>query len=310
MKVLGGLKRMVILVLAAMLFLVGGVGNIGVASAAEVPDYRIQISPMVLDIELKPGETTEAKFKVQNTGNKTFDYQMGVRPFNVVDESYSQDVSTETKYNYITDWITFSEPSGTIEADHEVEMTLTVKVPKDVPAGGQYAMVTAALLEPGSDGEGSGVSAEVQVGMLVYSKNVEGETRQTGNIVENKVPSFMFAPPIHATSVVENTGNVHAEATYIMQVYPLFGGEEVYSNEESPEKRTILPETRRLNTMSWGGAPQLGIFKVKQTVKFSGEESVTEKVVFICPLWFLFIILAIIFLAIFWIVSRARGRKE
>lgn len=310
MKVLGGLKRSVGLVVALALLLVSGASVVGSVSAVETPDYQIQISPAKIELDLKPGETTETKFKVQNTGNKTFDYQMGVRPFSVSGDDYRQDLSTETKFNDIAKWISFSEPEGTIEADHEVEITLVVKVPEDVPAGGQYAMVTAGMIEPASENSGSGITAEKQVGMLVYSKNVEGETRQTGNIVENKVPSFMFAPPIHATSVVENTGNVHAEATYIMQVYPLFGGEEVYSNEESPEKRTILPETRRLNTMSWDGAPQLGIFKVKQTVKFSGEESVTEKVVFICPLWFLFIILAIIFLAIFWIVSRARGRKE
>lgn len=310
MKVLGGFKRIANMFLAAMMVLLGGVSIVGHARAAEIPDYQIQISPVKIELDLKPGKTSEAKFKVQNTGNKTFDYRMGVRPFSVSGDDYKQDINSETKYNDIVKWISFSEPEGTIEADHEVEMTITVKVPKDVPAGGQYAMVTAGMIEPASESAGSGITAEKQVGMLVYSKNVEGETRQAGKIVENKVPSFMFAPPIQATSVVENTGNVHADATYVMQVYPLFSDEEVYSNEESPETRTILPETRRLNTMSWDGAPQLGIFKVKQTVKFLGEESVTEKMVFICPLWFLFIILAIIFLAIFWIVSRTRSRKE
>lgn len=132
----------------------------------------------------------------------------------------------------------------------------------------------------------------------------------TGSIVDAKVPSFMFTPPIRTTSVVENTGNVHADATYIMQVYPLFGDEEVYSNEEHPEVRTILPDTRRLNTLTWDGAPQLGIFRVKQTVKFLDDVKELEKLVFICPIWFLLIVLVLIFLAVFWIVSRTRGRKE
>ena len=67
-----------------------------------------------------------------------------------------------------------------------------------------------------------------------------------------------------------------------------------------------------MNTISWDGAPHLGIFKVKQTVKFLGETKTTEKLVFICPIWLLFIILAIIFLIIFLIVNRAikGGRKE
>lgn len=177
-----------------------------------------------------------------------------------------------------------------------------------MPLGGQYAAILVKMKE-NSDGDGNIVMAEKQLGLIVYS-SVAGQTRKEGSVVENKVPSFMFAPPISVTSVVENTGNVHADATYILQVYPFFGGEEVYTNEENPEKRTILPETRRLNTITWEGAPQLGLFKVKQTVKFLDQTSVTEKVLFICPIWFLLIVLAIIFLVIFWIVTRVRGRKD
>lgn len=283
----------------------------GVVSAAEgdQPDYRIQISPVRLELDLKPGKVTEAKFKVQNTGTKEFNYELSTAPFSVSDENYNQDLSSTSSYTYIKDWITFSSDKGTIPAGGEAEITAKVNVPKDVPAGGQYGVIFARMKEP-DNGEVGGVKAEKQVGVLVYSKNVEGNTRLEGNIVENKVPSFMFTPPIRATSIVENKGNVHTDATYTLQVFPLFGGEEVYTNEDNPETRIILPETRRLNTMSWDGAPQLGIFRVKQTVKFMDKTDVTEKIVFICPLWFLFIILAIIFLAIFWIVSRTRGRKE
>lgn len=278
------------------------------AAEDDKPDYRIQVSPVKLELDLKPGVTTTTNFKVQNTGKKEFGFELSTGPFSVSDENYTQDLATVTNYTNIKDWITFSTSKGTIPAGGEEEITVEVKVPKDIPAGGQYGVIFARMKE--DSGETGGIKSEKQVGILVYSKNVEGNTHKEGEIVENKVPSFMFAPPIQATSIVSNTGNVHADAMYILQVFPLFGGEEVYTNEEHPETRTILPETRRLNTMSWDGAPQLGIFRVKQTVKFLDKTSVTEKIVFICPLWFLFIILAIIFLAIFWIVSRVRNRKK
>ncbi len=305
MRVFKGLVRFI----AVLGVLAGGffVANGGVI-AADVPDYRIQVSPTNLSIDLTPGKVSTTEFKVQNTGAKKFDYKLLTGPYSVVGDEYKQDLTTDTNYTYIKDWITFSVDGGTLEPGSEVKVKLTVNVPKDAPAGGQYATVFARMLEP--EGEAGGLKAEQQIGMIVYSKNVEGDTRLEGGVIENKVPSFMFAPPISATSIVENKGNVHAEATYTLQVYPLFGNEEVYTNEENPEKRTILPETRRLNTMSWDGAPQLGIFRVKQTVKFLDDTKVTEKLVFICPLWFLFVVLAIIFLAIFWIVSRVRGRGK
>jgi len=276
--------------------------------AEDIPEYRIQVSPAKVDLDLSPGVETTTKFRVQNTGTKEFDFELSTAPYSVVDENYTQDLSATSGYTNIKDWMTFSTNKGTVSAGGEEEITVKVKVPKDVPAGGQYGVILARMIEPKK--EGGGISSEKQVGILVYSKNVAGNTRREGEVVENKVPSFMFAPPIQATSIVSNTGNVHASATYDLQVFPLFGNEEVYTNEEHPETRTILPETRRLNTMSWDGAPQLGIFRVKQTVKFLDKTSITEKIVFICPLWFLFIILAIIFLAIFWIVSRVRSRKK
>jgi len=295
----------VILVLFGVVFCAGSV----LAVEEEVPEYRIQVSPAKMELDLEPGEKVSKKFKIQNTGTKDFGFELSTGPFSVVDENYTQDLNLVTKYNDMKDWITFSETEGTVEAGKSVEVTATVTVPKDVPSGGQYAVILAKMIEPVNE-DASGIIPEKQVGMLVYAKNIDGNTRREGGILENKVPSFMFAPPVSATSIVENTGNVHMEAGYVLQVYPLFGGEEVYTNEENPTTLIILPETRRLNTMTWEGSPQLGIFKVKQTVKFLGQDSVTEKVVFICPIWFLLIILALIFLVVFWIVSRVRGRKE
>lgn len=156
---------------------------------------------------------------------------------------------------------------------------------------------------------GSAFKLTQQVGFRVLA-SIDGTTRKTASITDNKVPGFIFNPPITVSSVVNNSGNIHAKATYVLQVFPLFGDEEVYTNEENPVELTILPETKRYNELSWDDAPHLGIFRVKQTVKIFDEVSVTEKLVFLCPIWFLFIVLLLIFCVIFWIVSRVRSRRK
>ncbi len=309
MKVFKGLGN---LVLAACLVCCGLFAGVNAAYALdESPDYYLKASPTSIRLnELKPGETVTEQFRVLNGGAKDFEYELSAAPYSVSTEQYKEDFATETKYNDIAKWITFSKDKGSLAAGDTEEIEITVKVPKDVPAGGQYAAILVKMVAPGSEQDGGvGFGTEQQVGIIVYA-DVDGQTRKEGSISDVKVNGFLFNPPITATSVVENTGNVHAEATYILQVYPLFGGEEVYTNEEQPEVRVILPETRRFNQISWDGAPQLGAFRVKQTVKFLGKEEVVEKMVFLCPLWFLFIILVLIFLIVFWIVSRVRGRKE
>lgn len=284
----------------------------GLASAVEIPDYRLQVTPSFNEISqaLKPGETYNGKFKVQNTGSKEFRYEIDFSPYSIADENYNIDSNTESDYTELAKWITVNKNSGSIAAGEELEIEYTIRVPRDVAAGGQYALINVKMLtDDGEKAEGSAFKVVQQVGFRVLA-SIDGNTRKTGEVLENKVPGFIFNPPIKVSSVVSNTGNVHTKATYVLQVFPLFGGEEVYTNEENPVELTILPETKRYNELSWEGAPHLGIFRVKQTVKIFDQVKTTEKLVFLCPIWFLFIVLLLIFCVIFWIVSRVRNRRK
>ena len=239
-------------------------GVMPVSADGEKPDYRLQISPVRLDLDLEPGTTSTGTFEVQNSGLKAYDFVLGVDPYSVTDENYSIDSETRTAYTDIVDWITFSQNEGHVEPNQNQEITVTVTVPDDVPAGGQYAMIYAEMVR-NDEPESTGVAVNHRVALLVFSE-VEGNTRREGQVLETKIPTILFNPPITATSLVENTGNVHATAYYTLQVFPLFSDEEVYTNEENPATLTILPETQRFNSISWDGAPQLGIFRVRETV--------------------------------------------
>lgn len=279
------------------------------AADEKIPDYRLQISPVKVDVgDMEPGQSYTGTLRVQNTGKNAFDYRMSVVPFAVKDEQYTQDYGNPTPYNDIVEWVKFSKETGHLEPNTQDEVAYTITVPADVPAGGQYAILMAEIDNKEVDGV-TGVNIVRRVGTALYS-NVHGNTRKEGKVLENKVPSFRFNPPITATSIVENTGNTHTDAKYVLQVYPLFSDEEVYTNEEKPATLTILPDTRRFNEISWPGSPHLGIFKVRQTVTIWDQTTTTEKIVFLCPIWFIFIVLLIIFCAIFWIVSRIRARHQ
>lgn len=305
MKIFGRFRD----VLGAILILLGGVVfATPVLAADDLPDYRIQVSPARFDMDLAPGKTYTKTFKVQNTGKEKFDFKLSVAPYTVSDEKYDSNFSEETAYTDLAKWVKLSKTEGTIESGGTVEVTASITVPKDVPAGGQYAAILAQIADEGGDSS-TGVSITRQVGILLFS-NVDGVTRKEAKIQDAKISGFLFKPPITATSIVSNTGNTHVEATYILQVFPFFGGEEVYTNEENPETHLILPETRRFNTITWDNSPQLGLFKVRQIVRVLDQEEIVDKVVFLCPIWFLFIIILLVFCVIFWIVSRIRNRNK
>lgn len=303
------MKRKIILLVAVAVGMALNIFQMPVSvNAEEMPDYKLAISPGQRGFgEVEPGKTYSDKFLVKNKGSEKFDFEISFSPYSVETETYAANFDEETKYTDIAKWLKVNIDHGTLESGEEAEIVYSFTVPEDMHGGAQAGTIMVSM--GGVDEEDDSVQTVRRLGYIVYA-NVDGDVIKTGKILENKIPSFLFTPPITATSVVENTGNVYTVAQYSLQVFPLFSDEEIYTNEETPEGNVVFPETKKLNTISWEGAPQLGIFKVRQTVKIFDEESVTEKLVFLCPLWFLFIVVLLVFCVIFWIVSRIIKRKK
>lgn len=267
--------------------------------------YNVQVSPPTQKLTLQPGEVYEGSFKVSNIGEETFTYTLDSVPYSVSGENYDPDYRTETSYNQLYKWVKFDKSTGSVDPNNINEVHFTITVPEDVPNGGQYAALTTSV----NNGETGNLQTVTRVAMIIYAR-IPGQTREEGQILENKVPSIVFGgSQITATSLLNNTGNVHNESTSTLKVYPFGSDEEIYTNEENPATHIIMPETTRYVTETWEDTPALGLYTVEHTVEYLGETSTTRKLVLVCPLWLLVIFIALIFAIIFTIVSRARARK-
>lgn len=270
------------------------------------------ISPGTYKVTMQPGQSYKSSFELVNTGTSNLDYKAYVTPysFNDGDVNYeTPNLDTSTSYTTMKDWITITDAGdGSLEPNERATISYSISVPENATPGGQYATIAIEQLPKDVESGNATVKQIIRGAMIIFG-TVAGQVNNTGNVTQNNISSFFFNPPISATSLVENTGNVHSDAEYILQVFPLFSNEEVYTNEEDPLTKTILPETRRFVTQSWDGAPSLGIFKVKQTVRFAGNESVTEKIVIICPMWLVFLVIFGVVFLIVYLIARSKMRK-
>lgn len=279
------------------------------ASAYERKNVHLQVSPTKQTVKLTPGETYTGTFKVQNVGLKKFKYKVYATPYSVTSDNYDLTYTQKNNYTQIAEWITFDKKQGTLESETDIDITYTIKVPKDVPAGGQYA----ALMAETDDSNGSNnsvVKTTSRVGTVIYG-HVAGQTRKSANVISNNLPGFLFSGPLSATSLIENTGNIDGDASYTVRIKPIISNEYIFDNQDKPDTRKILPGTRRFNTVSWTNVPTFGIYNAEQTIKIFGKVVSTEnKLVIVCPIWIIIIIAFVIFASIFWIVSRARSRQN
>jgi len=273
-------------------------------------ETSFQVSPMNQKITLTPGERYYGTFKVTNPVSNAyaFPYKTNIVPF-TVDDNYQVLYENNGDYNQIVDWITIVNGTGLIYPNNTEIIQFYIDVPENAPAGGQYAIINVSSDNQSVIQEGINIKAEYAIAHVLYAE-VAGETVRSGDINSISVPGFLFSGNITGTASIKNTGNVHSDATYTLQIFPLFSKEEVYTNEEDPLTNTILPGATRTTAVSWVNTPPLGIFHVIYTASFEGVENTVDKTVIVCPLWLLLLILFLIFLIFFRILWGGKKEKK
>jgi len=287
-----------------------------VSGMASAEGYGITMSPLNQRIILTPGEKYAGTFTISNSLTNTSELKYGVvvQPF-FVDDDYNIQYDEVGDLNQIVNWTTTDIKSGTLAVGGAQKINFTIDVPKDAPAGGQYEAIIITSVNDVENGEssndkvGTNINQTIGMAQIIYAE-IAGTTRRSGEVVSTNIPSFIFDGNISAESTIKNTGNTHGEATYTLQVFPLFSNEEVYTNEETPTAKTILPNRTLTNVSTWDQTPMVGIFNVKYTVEFEGVTTEVTKLVIKCPLWLFFIIIFVIIAIITWLVVRAKNRKK
>ena len=307
MKIIIKISRVAIAMLVAIVAITGAF------SKTVFADSEFSVSPMTQRIVLTPGEKYRGTFDVVNPSSNTrnFYYRLDAEPFYVNDD-HEAVLENNGDYNQIVDWIVFDKNDGVVKPNSSETIHFTIDVPYTAPAGGQYATIRVTNSENSEEVSGNlNLQNVLSIAHLIYAE-VAGDTKIEGEITDADVPSFLLSGNIVGKSVVKNTGNVHGIAKYTMQVFPIFSSEEVYTNEEQPEEKTVMPERKLYHETVWNETPPVGIFNVIYTVEFEGVTTQVSKMVIICPIWLLFIIIFVIIALVIWIVMkiRSKGNKK
>lgn len=312
----------ILILLSAFLMIFAGTG-LSMFAYAEGSDKAattstLTVSPMYQRLILTPGEKYEGMIEVTNPAFSTTDlgYKVSVGSFsqhaseNSLDDYDTVDIETINDYNQIVNWIEIDEDTGSVEPNGVRAVNFVIDVPMNAPAGGQYAslLVMKTNTQESAASSGFSIQDQAQVASIIYAE-VAGQTVRKGAILENNIPSFLLDNPLTATSMVQNNGNVHTDAEYILQVWPIFSDEEICTNEENAFTNLVMPDTK-LYHQETCNLPLVGIFRAKQTVRIFGEESIVEKTVVVCPLWLMLVVVFAIVGIIVWIVIRVKMRKK
>ncbi|MBR3180517.1 hypothetical protein IKF63_00330 [Candidatus Saccharibacteria bacterium] len=275
--------------------------------AEEKTGIHLQMAPSIQDMELDPGAVYENNFTITNNGSSTLEYKININPYSVNDIDYAPIYSVKNAYTQITDWITIEsgQEEGTLEPNHSEIINYTITVPKDVPGGGQYAVIFA---EAKDISNGDSIQDSARIGLII-SARVSGDTRISGEIKDIKAPKFLLNPPVSASAVFTNNGNIDMSARMSLKIENYFSGQVIYDGTSDPVEKKLLPNTERELSVSWNNVPRLGVLRATLVTELPEANDANTKVytIIVCPIWFIAIIALIFIAIIFRIIS---GKNE
>jgi hypothetical protein len=256
-------------------------------------------------ISLQPGEHFSGTFKFFNLGSQSFKVNLSVTPYSVKDESYERDQTSQTDRTQISRWMSFPRNDFVLAAGETADIEYVVDVPKDVPDGGQYAIIVASadLLTK----RDSWVNT-VALGYTIYATINEGNTRIDARLINQEIPKFYLKGPIGDAATIKNSGNTDVQAKHKIVVSDFFSNRELYDSGEVDN--FILPDTSRKMVLEWDNTSELGIYKIKSSVTMLGQTYEEDGVVLVLPIYVIIIFGAVILLLIWAIVLKIRQRRK
>jgi hypothetical protein len=227
------------------------------------PVQSITASPTNERISLAASGTYDGLVKITNTGETGYQFTTAAKPFSVSGENYDQSFTVRPDLVDASKWFSFPKSTYSASPKEEVAVAYHIKVPADIAAGGYYAVIFAETQPPATS---QGITAHKRVGVLVYL-TVTGNVISSGNVAGYDVPVIHTQAPLQAGIRIQNTGNVHFDATVSLVVSDMFG------NTKTTLETTnlIFPKSTRKLELDWAKAPSFGIFRVAGTVTYLGK---------------------------------------
>jgi hypothetical protein len=275
--------------------LLSALGVSGHASAVELPDISVTLSPSRTQLELPAGTTYKGMLTIINSGASAYGFTVYTAPYSMSVETYDQpDFLTKKPRSDLHEWLTIEKKQFNLKSGETTTVPYTLELPRNASPGGHYGAVFIEVLPTQKEQEeiatGNRIDRKKRLGTIFYT-TVQGAVTRKGQIGASIVPLWQYAPPLIAERRVKNIGNTDFMINYSMTVKDVFGRQKFSETKEFP----ILPQTTRKVKLEWSKSVWYGLYKVETKTSFLTEQYRTENYVLLLPIWMAFILVVIIF---------------
>lgn len=291
---------------------------------SNVGGTSISLTPVSKILQISSDSVYEDEFTVSNDGDGEMKIEVYAAPYSYTysseEDIYELGFVTENNFTQISRWITFQNSDGvyeekpkfTIQPHDSVTVHYKITTPKNISAGGQYAVMFAHTLT--SEVSANGIRTEASPGIVVYGRSTEGEAVTSAEITDLRIEqghseNGATNNNLRASAKVRNTGNMDFNASGVLKVEPIIGGAS-YETAMTDGRISVIPESQLVVLDEWEETPGFGIYKVTWSVTVGEETETIERIIFINPLPFIIVMILVLTIIIVCIIIFIKKRKE
>ena len=238
-------------------------------SPGSVPDQGIslQISPLPIDLETKPGSSVETDLRVRNAGTQTEKLQVRLLKVSEDDNGVVH-LSNPTAADAFVNWVSFDRTVFDAPSNQWQTVKMTVNVPKSAAFGYywavEYLRATVQAPQPGQ-----AVARGAVATFVLLNAEAPGAKRQAQIVsfsADRKSYEFL---PANFTVKVRDTGNVHVAPHG--NIFITKGSKQIDTLDVNAAEGNVLPGGSRFFSAAWSDG-----FPVYVT-KYNGQVPVVDK---------------------------------
>jgi hypothetical protein len=285
-----------------------------VPSPAATPGQGLEISPPVIELSAKPGETLTTSIRVRNVATGVLIAKGQADDFGAGsgEDGQPQILSNETgATRYSLKYWVKSVPNLTLAPQELKTATVQISVPANAEPGGHFGVIRFTAVPPNL--EGTGVALSASVGTLILLR-VAGQVTDNASVSsftvgqKGKAGSFFEHGPLDFTVRIHNSGTVHEKVQGSIEVTDGFG-KKVTSIAVNAKGGNVLPDSTRKFVQSLDKKSLFGRYTANLHLTYlGGAKKLDAKLSFWVIPWKL-ILLLLIGLIVFGYLLRLSIRR-
>lgn len=266
-----------------------------IAHASEATDdSELQVSSSRLSVSVKAGETKNIEITTRNKSIRPMEVQLQVKQFTVGDTP--NDITFE-KPQY--DWVHARANVLSLEPNKSKTADYKIAVPTNAAEKEYYYALIASTTAGSTTG-----SKTVQVASLLYLYVDGGNAAHISSVTDSRIPTISFANSIPYAFAIQNSGNIHLQASSSAQLRGW-----TWDTEDVRTNAIVLPERSRdiQGTFAAPFSPGIYTLTYGYTDQGTGKSTVLSAPIIYIPLWAIAASVLLLLITL-WLWQRYRSR--